>query len=276
MLEHANGRDDDERTPRVLHISDVHAGPDELSTTASGIAEAVKNNIGGVRFIVVSGDLGLRGRDQERGAKFVVELSRELGIPEARRICCAGNHDIQTDRPSKKFETYAAAVYGIGRQSRYVGDAPVTYYESDGVEFLLINSAYHGDHRYGKVDLHELRTAVRSFSGRAFRIAVVHHHIIPIDERDPSTIVNAYECVKILTEAGTDVLLHGHRHSALTITIERMRVFGVGTVSFRPLPNLNNQFNVLELGQRITRFRYIADAHGRYQLGAWVPESQTW
>ncbi|MFQ5799836.1 MAG: metallophosphoesterase family protein, partial [Bacteroidota bacterium] len=228
-------------------------------------------------FLVVSGDLGYKGSDHERGSQFVSAVARLLKIPCRRIVCCPGNHDIQLTQKEQPFQNYMKAAFGVLEESTRVSVSPVTCYQCEGVNLFIINSCYHLDHRYGKIHAEELRKKIKEGDSSGPRIAVVHHHSIPVFDGDTSAIVNAYEFLSILVDSGFDLVLHGHHHIALSLTVgNRTKLVGVGSVNYPPERNLNNQFNILEFGVRVCRFRYVADASGRGILGAWKSEVTPW
>jgi 3',5'-cyclic AMP phosphodiesterase CpdA len=113
--------------------------------------------------------------------------------------------------------------------------------------------------------------------GSTQKIAVVHHHCIPFDETDPSHIANAYSLLTYLEAHGFSALLHGHRHIAMTLRLQTLRIVGVGSVNYPPTTNINNQFNLIEPGKQILRFRFIADAPSASgKDGDWVCRKDDW
>jgi hypothetical protein len=107
-------------------------------------------------------------------------------------------------------------------------------------DFLVINSAYHGDSQYGLVDLAQLETVLAEMGSTLGqdppRVAVVHHHLIPFSgPADNSTTRNAYQVLTRLVRHGFSLVLHGHQHALLELGVGggSMKLCGVG--SFRYL-----------------------------------------
>src|SRR3989442_2979244 len=264
-------------SPSLLHISDIHpvAGQD-LGALADDIHSAVGNHFE-IGFLVVSGDLGCQGRNQELAARFITRLARKFGIGSESIICVPGNHDLQLNQPHSPFELYSQAVFKVVGDAARAQAQNASRYLSGKNEFLLLNSAFHLTKDYGRVDCKALRGLLDSSSDSSTRIAVVHHHPIPVEDPDRSSIVNAYELLRLISDAGYDVLLHGHRHMAMSLHIgTKTLLAGVGSVNFTPKKNINNQFNVIDVGKKVARFRYQADSTKAGRVGRWELEEEPW
>jgi 3',5'-cyclic AMP phosphodiesterase CpdA len=262
--------------PSILHISDIHPRPgDDLEQLASGIAHAANPfNIG---FLVVSGDLGYQGKNHDSAGEWLRRLAQLIHVPIDRVVCVPGNHDIDTHRPHDPFGEYSRGLFRLYANSERTVVRTADLYKSGDAEFLTINSAYHLDTAYGMVDYDAIRRVLLEPSRSATRIAVVHHNPIPVSDADRSTIVNAYGFLKLISETGFEVLLHGHQHLAMSLRVgTSTRLVGVGSVNFPPWKNTNNQFNVLEVGKRIIRFRLHADSVSPSHMGNWDGHEEQW
>jgi predicted phosphodiesterase len=256
----------------LLHVSDIHPQvTDDLTQLAVGISNAVVAYRSTPYYLVASGDLGLKGSNHRLAGDFLRQVADRLGIPRGNIVCVPGNHDIQTDRLNSPFQEYSQAVYRATGDSRLTRVERASVHKSGEIEFLLINSAYHLDPGFGMVDCGAVRSAISSLSPDSTRIAVVHHHQIPIEANDRSTIVNAYELLTILSSNGFAAVLHGHQHVSLSMTIGPTKLIGVGTLNFPPGRNINNQFNLVDIGSRVTRFFYHADSSTSTGFGNWDP-----
>jgi predicted phosphodiesterase len=263
-------------TQSILHISDIHPQPgDDLKQLASTIAHAVAQF--GIGCLVVSGDLGFQGKHHEAAGQWLRHLAEIIGVPLERVVCVPGNHDVDKSRPHDPFREYSRGLFQLYANSDRTVVRAADLYICEDWEFLLINSAYHLDTDYGKVDSEAIRRVLPDRPKNPKRVAVVHHNPIPVVESDRSTIVNAYGFLKQISEAGYEVLLHGHQHLAMSLSVgTATRLVGVGSINFPPWENTNNQFNVLELGKRIVRFRLHADSVSPSHMGNWDGHEEQW
>lgn len=260
-------------SPRILHISDLHAhGGNPRRSLVGEIAESVRD--AELSTLVVSGDFGHQGSGHQAAARWVADLAGELGVQRNRIVCCPGNHDLRIGGvPS--FNDYTRAVAELtGRASRAQPD-PAMYYEIDGIGFLVLNTVYHLDHSYGLVLVEEIQRVLAANESASPIVCVMHHHFIPQRQSDRSAVANAYDLLTTLAEYPVVGLLHGHRHMAMTVRIGEIRAVGVGSVSFEPERNVNNQFNVIEVGAGVERFRLIEDSTG-VAANRWVPTYEPW
>ncbi|MBB5341448.1 metallophosphoesterase family protein [Tunturiibacter gelidoferens] len=262
----------------LLHLSDIHpASSDNLTKLAHEISSAVRRSKCSPTYLVASGDLGLKGNNQQESAKFLLTLASDLGLGPTQIVCVPGNHDIERDNKKNPFQNYSKAIYAITKNSARTVVSPVTLYPVESVEFVLINSAYHLDTTFGRVDCDALRKVMGDLSANTLKIVVVHHNLIPVEEKDRSTIVNAYEFLTIVSSVGCEVVLHGHQHTSLSLIVgSSTKLVGVGTVKFAPATNVNNQFNLIDIGKRVVRFRYHADSSTSRGFGNWDPEEIPW
>ncbi len=253
----------------ILHISDIHPRPgDNLGRLAESIAYAAKTFK--ISFLVASGDLGYQGQNQRTAAQWLRELADKIKVPKERIICVPGNHDIDKSRLEDPFGGYSQALFQLLESSERTQVRNASRYVCDDHEFLLVNSAYHLDTTYGMVDCDGIRGVLRDRRPEvAKRVAVVHHNPISVAKSDSSTIANAYEFLRIISDAGYDVILHGHQHIAMSLRVgEKTRLAGVGSVNFEPGRNINNQFNIVEVA-RVIRFRFHADSTSSSGMGNW-------
>jgi 3',5'-cyclic AMP phosphodiesterase CpdA len=264
----------------ILHLSDIHPQPgDDLRQLAQGIADAVK--LFKIDFLVVSGDLGYQGQNHRLSVHWLRELGEKLGVQIERIICIPGNHDIDKrhlDNFDQAFRDYSRALLELFGKTGREAVSPASIYVYEDHEFLLINSVYHLDITHGMVDCAFIRKLIRDKEVvQGTKIAIVHHNPIPVIKGDRSTVVNAYEFLRIVSDAGYDVLLHGHQHIEMSLRVgEKTRLAGVGSVNFEPDRNINNQFNVVEVGKRIVRFRFHADSMSKLQMGNWNSTEEPW
>lgn len=266
---------------QFLHLSDVHARPGQaLDRLVQPIVAAVTT--AGLRpdFLVASGDFGWQGTGPEHGTRLVADLAREFKLGRDRIVCCPGNHEIDTRAPHRPFAAYLSAMTRLLGDSGRADPMTTSFHRAGGVEFFSLNSARHGDHTFGQIDVDEfaaLLQRTRRAPATVWRVAVVHHHWLPL-AGDDSHIANAYEALQLLDRNDFDLILHGHRHMRIRLNIgARMRLVGIGSINYPAERNVNNQFHVVVAGERIHCFRHLADepSDGGRQ-GTWQATETPW
>jgi 3',5'-cyclic AMP phosphodiesterase CpdA len=179
---------------------------------------------------------------------------------------CPGNHDIcPGSTPFGEFNRIAWQLTHDDTVS-FSMDSRVTRHTVAGTDFILVNSAYHGDHEYGKVDSVALEGALRGCTCPQ-RVLALHHSLIPLSDRDLSTTRNAYAVIRLALEHEVSLILHGHSHRQSVVTLcgpTLCHVVGVGSLLLPPVTNTNNQFNLLRIENGTVdagyAYRLVADA----------------
>jgi DNA repair exonuclease SbcCD nuclease subunit len=193
-------------------------------------------------LLVLSGDISFKGQKQgySEASDALRSALETSAIPRDRVIVCPGNHDVvKPTAGASPFEAFDAWSADLRNDKRCTFSANscrrVICREAD---FLVINSAYHGDIEYGLVDLTKLDSVLADMdaapSQGSLRVAVLHHHLIPFSGYDDkSTTRNAYQVLTRLVRHGFSLVLHGHQHALLELGLGdgSMKLCGVG--SFR-------------------------------------------
>jgi 3',5'-cyclic AMP phosphodiesterase CpdA len=242
-------------TVNVLHLSDLHFG--------AGIANAVIFNrisealialikdISSPPVIVLSGDVTFQGRinGYADAGRFFESIRTGAGLERSRFLICPGNHDIVPPKLAggipEGFEELDRFAYSLRRDNACsFSERTCRSVEIDGIHFLLINSSFHLDKAFGLVNLEDLKAELRSSPPSAVchsRIAVVHHHPIPIAKNDLSTIRNAYDLLAFLDENKFGALLHGHQHTTMGLSVGATPVitYGVSSLNYLTSGRLN-------------------------------------
>lgn len=208
--------------------------------------------------VIVSGDLTWRGEaDEYRQAHGFLDWARSFGeIDNDDIVLCPGNHDLvfsgdpadkslpvtETDEESRR------AWSDFYRQLHYKGP---NEFLSCGRRFLLggsvavevacLNSSLLAQHSglfqgHGFVGDEQLRDAAirmgwKSTSPgapRAFRIVVLHHHLLPVTFREEprlgalySVVLDAEALCRWLARHRVDLVLHGHMHQPFASRLSR-------------------------------------------------------
>ncbi len=232
-------------TTTLLHISDPHFGDPKGVLSRLEVKQvlmALLGKIGPDAFAVISGDISFKGQAQgyadARNALF--EVFDEAKFRRDRIIVCPGNHDIvKLAKSTSPFETFDAWSVALRRDKHctFSNDSCRRLTVTD-VEFLLINSAHHGDIEFGLVDLQKMETVLADMDAAPIqdlpRIAVLHHHLVPFSREDTSTTRNAHQVLTRLAGYGFSLVLHGHQHALLELGMGAgsMKVHGVSSFKY--------------------------------------------
>lgn len=260
----------------ILHLSDLHFGNEKGFLGGADIRKILEEILGGAkgdRYIVISGDVTFQGRSQgyEECAKPIIDAANNLGIPQAKIIVCPGNHDIE--KSTKSFAAFDAWSSRVRNDKifTFTGQS-VRCLEAENAVFVVVNTAFHLDHKYGYVDFDELNARIgeidKSSSAKGKkRFAVAHHHCIPVLRDDTSTIRNAHGFLELLERHEFSLLMHGHQHAMLDMRIGGggMKILGVGSVGF-VTPGIINSFALIthiEGGEPLIRRFGLSSDTGR-------------
>ena len=137
-----------------------------------------------------------------------------------------------------------------------------------------MNSAYHGDHKYGLIDLAGLGKALSDPIAQPLAV-ITHHHLVPMQDDSGSAVANSYSFLQALLLRGVRFVLHGHTHQEHGILVGKGRsaLVGVGSLFRPPGENFNCQFNLLNFSRnRLTGYRYrlIGDLSTPAGIGAFL------
>lgn len=219
-----------------------------------------------VEGVLISGDITWKADPEEfREARtFIRELIAKTGKTDqaARVALCPGNHDVRfSDEPWKKNhpievasdrarQAYAAfyeTLFGVepnrhlsmGRRFLLGGAVPVevvclnsSVLQQD--EGLFQGHGFIGEdqlrHAAKEAGWDQSRDAAQRERPRAVRIAVVHHHLLPVihqllPERGAghsySTPLDAERLASWIVEHRVDLVLHGHMHEPFCVELNR-------------------------------------------------------
>jgi len=189
----------------ILHISDVHFGPPHLPRISEGVLELVDRRRPSI--VVVSGDLTQRARpEQFQAARRFVD---RMPVPT---LVVPGNHDVPLYRVwERAFAPFRAYREHFARELEPV-------YRDDELLIVGINSAFNWTLKDGRIKLARLLEVGEVFAAAPeglFKVAVVHHHLIPPPNFGTQRVLaNAYEAIDLFSSVGVDLILSGHLHQA--------------------------------------------------------------
>jgi len=226
-----------------LHISDLHfrapSDPeydDSLSpqSLVRIIEELLARNSFRPKCIVASGDFTTTCQHEEfaQARTFLRLLSNSMGLDRSALVVVPGNHDVNWSEQAKSrlagFSGYENFFHSVRPQYDSDGTSWFTCQWHDGNIFVLgLNSCLieaKNTHGVGYVDPDQLRDAKEQYatlwSSCATRIAVLHHHVVPVayNSYDPtrvpdgSIVLNTEQVISWLLENRFDLVLHGHKH----------------------------------------------------------------
>ncbi len=205
-------------TTRLLHLSDLHAGAHEDRDAEAGLARLVERLE--PQLVVASGDLSHRGRREqlERSAAFL----RSLGPPV---LAVPGNHDMpytpaRLVRPWAEFER-------IWETTEPVVSMP-------GLHVVGLNSASRFRRQGGGLGGGRLERAVERLDAAepgAFRVAVLHHHLVgsPWRALNKRPVARRKEVFEALALAGAELIVGGHIHQATVSERHEFQAVGAET-----------------------------------------------
>jgi len=223
------------------------------------------------QLVVASGDLAHRGRCQqlERAAQFL----RELGPPV---LAVPGNHDLPYTparflRPWTEFE-------GIWETTEPTASLP-------GLHVVGLNSARPFRHQGGALSQGQLdRAATRLAEAEAgaLRVAVLHHHLLgaPWRAAHKRPVSRRNRVLRVLVDAGSDLILAGHIHQAAVSERHEFEVVGdeARTAVVAIAPGLGNPrprrlgeargLHIHEADAKAIVVRTFHWSHGDWTLGA--------
>ncbi len=203
-------------------------------------------------FVIVSGDLGYQATDDEYAeVKGSLEaIIERLAIDKSHVVLVPGNHDVnwklagyKSEHRFDPFLGFVSTFYGDQFRQFYpsvTGDltflrvrpAPhqifsIHRFDKLGIVFVGFNSCVVEDQNkhYGAIGQDQLdlvRNALKEVPPGNVRVAVMHHHVLPLQrELSPEeggaafdlSIVRDYAVIEhALHELDFDIVLHGHKH----------------------------------------------------------------
>ena len=200
---------------RVLHLSDLHFGRNDKPEPIEALAKLIED--ARPELVIASGDLTHRGlrAQHERAAGFL----RSLELP---LLTVPGNHDIPYTFP-KRFSA-------PWREFERLWETTEQVYRSDELVVAGLNSVRPWRHQSGRVRDDQVRRAGEAFRAApegAYRIAVLHHHLLGAPWRSrKKPVAKRNRVLAGLVEAGTDLILAGHIHQS---TVAERREFELST-----------------------------------------------
>jgi 3',5'-cyclic AMP phosphodiesterase CpdA len=216
---------------RLLHLSDVHFGGENVGAAEAVIAFAIAE---AADLILVTGDLTLNGlpREFEAAARWL----QRLPTP---RLVTPGNHD------TPYWNLLLRALTPFARYQRYIGTAGGEDFDGPTVAARTINTARGAQPRpdwsKGAIDLEQCRLTVCDLAAGApgaLKVVACHHPLVEaLDTPVTGGVHRGEEAARVLARGGADLILTGHVHnpfaSPLKFGDEHTYAVGAGTLSTR-------------------------------------------
>ncbi len=247
---------------KILQISDLHINNESdvsiLKHKTKRMFEATREFLNPSEEIVccILGDIVDKG-DESMFDKakpifaYIKELFEEY---QFNFEFVPGNHDLCDD----SFQAYDNMISQFTSVTYPTGE-DICLREYNDISLVLINSSYHKNFEYGKIQFN----ALSEITCEKPAILVVHHALMSENEDDTSSIRNASKLINEIEKRKVIALLHGHTHGYKNMNIgQNCLVVGVGPM-FKQVDDVNNQFNLIDIQgskiQTITNYRYAID-----------------
>ncbi|MDE6530237.1 MAG: metallophosphoesterase [Lachnospiraceae bacterium] len=262
----------------IVQIADLHIGSETKCLEKENIIlsrgiEQIKQNIPKDQKVLICacGDIidsknsskWKKGTAKERydeAAELFRLASNELKDDyEVKFQFCLGNHDVTHISEFLNF----AQEFDLEATKEKIEDG--YYMEWDGIYYIFLNSCNGGQYEYGRIDYAKMEQLLKGIPINEPKIIVLHHTIISMYEKDQSSIRDSAHLLNLIEKYNVFGVLHGHIHGRERFLIghKKCRMIGAGALFSRNYPNVNSQFNIIELEQSILRdistFVYMAD-----------------
>ncbi|MFT4192143.1 MAG: metallophosphoesterase [Comamonas sp.] len=278
---------------RILHLSDPHFGTERADVMAALEAFVARAR---PTLMVLSGDLTQRAQaSQYRAARrFIDRLQQRCGAPW---VAIAGNHDIPL------FNLAARLAWPL-RQYRasICADLEPEYADSCAL-VLCVNTVRRWRHKDGAVSRAQIERVAQRLQRAApgqLRVVVTHQpvHVIEPRERENLLIGHA-EAVRRWAQAGADLILGGHIHSAyvrplgaspagvlpqswavqagtaVSSRVRREQPNSVNLICYRPAGPRAADGRMLPAALAVQQWDYRRDAHAAHPVGDFVRVLET-
>lgn len=244
---------------KLLHLSDPHFGSNNYLVkphkVQRGLIQFIREHLDDepeTFYLMITGDITSKGyEDGFKQAKFFFnEIIEQTKILKKNILICPGNHDICNN----SFEDFDTFSYKLRSDRSFLfNESNNQLLLNDNICFLGINTAYHLNNKYGKIDLSGLDELLQSHASKIsninLKIAFFHHHILNILDDDNSAIKNSYNLMHLLSEYKFNAIFHGHQHAKQLFDINGINVYSISSLlDSRASSNLIGLYNLNTMG----------------------------
>ncbi len=245
-----DSRSDEFKLPNSINKDETNGGASLLQ----GMVKILKEKK--VEYLFIAGDLTSIGSPIEYYycESKIINIARQLNIPNENIICCLGNHDIDqkiiniVDNDYKeisdnlknilnqKYQLIASSTaekcLSVLKRPQIEGVVPFSgLFEDKNFIVFILNSGWqcsqHQNISHGKLDDKQLNWFSKKLQeferDSRKKIVLMHHHPIqysyPTTGLDVSMIEESSQLIDIAGKYGIDMMLHGHRHHPTAKTI---------------------------------------------------------
>ena len=239
----------DEKSFTIAQISDLHCGeahfvPNLLERAIAEINELSPD------VVICSGDLTTFGFKEEyaQAKQFLdrIECDALVVVP--------GNHDSRN-----VGYVHFEELFGERNSVLRRGEVAIVAVDSSEPD---LDTGQIGRGRYPWI-------AEQFAEPAAFRIFVLHHHLLPVPGtgRERNVVTDAGDALETLQHAGVDLVLSGHKHVPYAWRLEDLFVVNAGTVSsLRLRGNTRPCYNLIEVADRRVEIWRRHPFHGEVKL----------
>ncbi|MGR5963615.1 metallophosphoesterase family protein [Bacillus cereus] len=258
----------------ILHISDLHFPIENLVTTETQFINSISGLIESIPdqsfYLLISGDITFKG--EKAGYDEATRIFKEIiqrckhKIKKENILLCPGNHDISKTCGGKSaFDLFDKFSYSIRQDQVFTfSKKNQELYETNDALFLVTNSSFNMDHRYGYIDIEGIKSILNgeSLKNDKVKIAIVHHHLINQFQDDISVLRNAYPFLSLLDHHKFDIILHGHQHNNMVLPLGHASIltFGVNTPGFVN-PGYTNGISYYKITKEVVNRKHYIYSH---------------
>lgn len=232
----------------IIHLTDLHFDSQTKLPELVELAESefIRDIDLESSYLLMTGDIATKGQvDSYKFAlPFIEQVFINTGkIKRSNIILCPGNHDL-TASGMDDFNEFSRS---IRDDSVFIfGADNVILKRVDDIYFCSLNSMYQSNRNHSCVDVIELTRKLKREENNIreckHKIAILHHHLIGVEEGDSTTLQNALPFLEIVEAYGFKLVLHGHQHVRLNLKINNIQIMS-GHSLLNQSAFLGNGFN---------------------------------
>jgi hypothetical protein len=300
------------------HFSvDNHDFPRDPDQSRRNLSEAIRRDLAGqgitsIGGLLVSGDLTWRSAPDEFewATKFINDIKSWSTLTPSHIMVCPGNHDLAFssepwtngtvaavvgETSSAAYKSFYSNLFSVTPTASMSSGRHFWLPEGQMVDVVSLNSsllqqlpgAFQGQGFLGDPQLVEAVEGMKwsrdRSRPRAYRVCMIHHHVVPIVHREhprygyaASVVHDAGALIRWLAENEIDLVLHGHMHlpslvkHATPLDYRQLDVWheftiaalGSSGVTVNHRPNVPNSYGLIKFersGVRITVRAISAD-----------------